>query len=189
MELQKYIAAITIVLLIVLVICRLVQLKKLGIHAFKFGELDKKDFFIPPFALLLLYVIFSNAFNMPRLGTELFNNVIAGCIGVGLCALGIFLFLFGLMSFGHSFRVGIDEDTPGSLITNGAFAISRNPIYTAFGMVLLGEFLIYPNWILLLYLVAGYWLFHRQVLREEESLKKIYGEEFVSYCQKVRRYL
>ncbi|HCF49202.1 MAG TPA: isoprenylcysteine carboxylmethyltransferase family protein, partial [Syntrophomonas sp.] len=68
------------------------------------------------------------------------------------------------------------EDQPGALITTGAFAVSRNPIYTAFGFILLGIFLIFPNWVVLLYLLAGLWLMNRQVLREEESLQKIYGE-------------
>ena len=186
---QESIAAITIILLITMVVIRSIQLKKHGIKAFKFGEMDKKDYMIPPFALLLLYVIFSNVINLPRLGTELFRNESVGWIGVILCILGLSLFLYSLISFGRSFRVGIDEDNPGSLITTGAFAISRNPIYTAFGLVLLGEFLIYPNWILLVYLIAGYWLFNRQVLLEEQSLVKIYGEEYKQYCKKVRRYL
>ncbi len=186
---KQYIAVITIVLLITMVIIRSIQLRKLGITAFKFGEMDKKDFIIPPFALLLLYVIFSNAFNFPRLGTELFRNELVGWIGVILCLFGLALFLYSLISFGKSFRVGIDEDNPGSLITTGAFSVSRNPIYTAFGLVLLGEFIIYPNWVLLVYLIVGYWLFNRQVKLEEQSLVKIYGEEYKQYCKKVRRYL
>ena len=70
-----------------------------------------------------------------------------------------------------------------------AFAVSRNPIYTAFALILLGEFLIFPNWILLVYLAAGFWLFHRQVLREENYLKEHYGREYSEYCKRVRRYL
>lgn len=188
-RMKEYIAVLTIVLLIIMVIIRSIQLKKLGIKAFKFGEMDKKDYIIPPFALLLFYVIFSNAFNFPRLGTELLRNQFVGWIGVVLCLLGLSLFLYSLISFGKSFRVGIDEDHPGTLITTGAFSISRNPIYTAFGIVLLGELLIYPNWILLLYLIVGYWLFNRQVFLEEQSLMKIYGEGYKQYCKKVRRYL
>ena len=68
--------------------------------------------------------------------------------------------------------MGIDEEKPGELITTGAFALSRNPIYTAFGMVLIGNFLIIPNWIMFLYVIAGFWLFNRQIRLEEESLKK-----------------
>jgi protein-S-isoprenylcysteine O-methyltransferase Ste14 len=59
----------------------------------------------------------------------------------------------------------------------------------AFTTVLLGQFLIFPNWILLVYMGAATWLFHRQVLREEEYLKKHYGEEYADYCERVRRYL
>ncbi|PIC72921.1 isoprenylcysteine carboxylmethyltransferase family protein [Sporosarcina sp. P17b] len=186
---QGYIAVTTISLLIILVIIRSIQLKKFGINVFKFGHMDKKDFIIPPFALLLLYLITSNAFNLPRLGTELFTNGIVGWIGVALCSAGLLLFLYSLISFGKSFRVGIDEESPGTLITTGAFSISRNPIYTAFGMVLCGEFLIYHNWILLIYLISAFWLFNRQVRLEEQSLVKIYGEEYVQYCQNVRRYI
>lgn len=60
---QEYIAAITIVLLIIMVIIRSIQLKRIGINAFKFSEMDKKDFIIPPFALLLLlFYVSKNSF-------------------------------------------------------------------------------------------------------------------------------
>lgn len=186
---QAYIAAIIMIVLITMVIIRSMQLKKLGIRAFKFGEMDKKDFIIPPFALFLLYLIFSNAFHLPKVGTVLFHHEIVGWMGVILCIIALILFLYSIISFGKSFRVGIDEDHPGPLVTTGAFAISRNPIYTAFGLVLLGQFLIYPNWILLVYVVGGFWLFNRQVKLEEQSLIKIYGKAYQQYCKRVRRYL
>ena len=91
--------------------------------------------------------------------------------------------------FGRSFRVGIDMEHPDKLITTGVFAFSRNPIYVAFALILIGQFLIFPNWILLVYLAAGVWLFHRQVLREEEYLKKHYGKDYLDYCKQVRRYI
>jgi len=104
-------------------------------------------------------------------------------------AVGLALLLWTLVSFGRSFRVGIDQDRPDRLITTGSFAISRNPIYVAFAIILLGQFLIFPNFILLIYLVAAVWLFHRQVLREEAFLKQHYGQEYAAYCRRVRRYL
>lgn len=186
---QGYFTVATIVLLVVMVLFRVFLLRKMGIKAMRFGEMDKKNFIIAPFVLLFFYLIFSSTLNLPKLGAELFSNEIASWIGVVLCMLGLLLFLLSLVYFGKSFRVGIDEEKPGALITTGIFAISRNPIYTAFGFILLGIFLTFPNWILLLYLIAGFWLFNRQVLCEENSLKKIYGEEYVEYCKKVRRYL
>jgi protein-S-isoprenylcysteine O-methyltransferase Ste14 len=85
--------------------------------------------------------------------------------------------------------VGIDTDHPDKLITTGVFAFSRNPIYVAFALILLGQFLIFSNWILLVYLGAAIWLFHRQVLREEDFLKRHYGQEYLEYCNRVRRYV
>ncbi len=93
------------------------------------------------------------------------------------------------MSFGKSFRVGIDQDRPGALMTTGGFAVSRNPIYVAFWFVLLGQFLLFPNLIPLVYLAAGTWLFQRQVLREEEFMRRYYGREYSDYCHRVRWYL
>jgi hypothetical protein len=37
--------------------------------------------------------------------------------------------------------VGIDVDRADKLVTTGIFALSRNPIYVAFGCVLIGQFL------------------------------------------------
>ena len=85
--------------------------------------------------------------------------------------------------------MGIDSEQPDKLVTSGIFAVSRNPIYVAFGFILLGQFLIFSNWILLVYAVAGVLLFHRQVLREEAFLRVHYGNEYGEYCKKVRRYL
>ncbi len=186
---QGYFAVATVSLLIILVLSRIFMLKKMGIKAMRFGEMDKKDFLIPPFALLFFYQILAGVLNWPKLGFELFNSEILRWTGVMLCMVGLILFLLSLIYFGKSFRVGIDQEHPGTLITGGVFAYSRNPIYTAFGLILLGIFLIIPNWILLLYLVLGIWLFNRQVLKEEDSLKRIYGEEYLEYCKKVRRYL
>ncbi len=185
----RYIAIASLFLLVMLVLSRAFQLKKLGIKAIKFGEIDKKDFLIPPFALLLFYIVFASAFGLPEIGVELFNNVFAGWVGVAVCLMGIALFIYALISFGKSFRVGLDEDHPGDLVTTGAFSISRNPIYTAFGLVLTGIFLIIPNYIILIYIFAGRWLINRQILLEEQSLKKIYGEKYMEYFKRVRRFL
>jgi protein-S-isoprenylcysteine O-methyltransferase Ste14 len=101
----------------------------------------------------------------------------------------LLLFLWSLISFRQSFRVGIDADHPDRLITDGVFAFSRNPIYVAFAMILIGEFFIFPNWTSLIALGAATWLLHRQVLREEEYLGGHYGQAYAEYRRRVRRYL
>ena len=187
---SRYFAVLTIVLMLGMVLTRVLMLRRRGIEAMKFGKIDKTDFLIPPFALFYFYLVFANTFNLPTVSKQVFfQSEIIAWIGVLFCLAGSSLLLWSLVSFGKSFRVGIDTERPGKLITTGIFALSRNPIYVGFAFILLGQFLIFPNWILLVYLAAGIWLFHRQVLREEAYLMKHYGKEYVEYSSRVRRYL
>jgi len=185
-----YFAVLTIVLMLGMVLTRVLLLRRRGIAAMHFGKIDKTDFLIPPFALFYFYLVFANAFSLPSVSKqEFFHSEILSGVGVFFCLAGLLLLLWSLVSFGRSFRVGIDTEHPDKLITSGVFALSRNPIYVAFAFILLGQFLIFPNWILFVYLATGIWLFHRQVLREEEYLKKHYGKEYRKYSSRVRRYL
>jgi protein-S-isoprenylcysteine O-methyltransferase Ste14 len=187
---QGYFAALTIILMLGMVVTRVLLMRRRGIEAMHFGKLDKTDFLIPPFALFYFYLVLAHAFHWPSVSTqEFFPSEIISWIGVFFCLAGLSLLFWSLISFGQSFRVGIDTEHPDKLITSGVFAFTRNPIYVAFAFILLGQFLIFSNWILLIYMVAGTWLFHRQVLREEEYLKKHYGEEYAEYSNRVRRYL
>ena len=185
-----YIAAFTLVAMILLVVGRSRMLRKNGIQAMNFGKIDRTDFLIPPFALFYFYLVFAAAFQWPTLSRQVFfQSQAIAWLGVGLCLAGLLLFLWSLISFGKSFRVGIDTEHPDQLVTTGIFARSRNPIYVAFAIILIGQFLVFPNWILLVYLGGAFWLFHRQVLREEDFLKQHYGEEFLAYSRRVRRYI
>jgi protein-S-isoprenylcysteine O-methyltransferase Ste14 len=189
-HMQRYFGALTIVLLLGMVWVRVLLMRRKGIEAMNFGRVDKKDFLIPPFALFYFYIVFAAAFNFPTVSRqELFHSEIISWLGVLLCLAGLFLLFLSLVSFGKSFRVGIDQYHPDKLVTTGIFAFSRNPIYVAFVFVLLGQFLVFSNWILLVYMGAAMWLFHRQVSREEEYLRNHHGQQYSEYCGRVRRYL
>jgi protein-S-isoprenylcysteine O-methyltransferase Ste14 len=186
----RYFGALTMVLLIGMVLTRVLLMKRKGIEAMNFGKIDKTDFLIPPFALFYFYCVFAAAFHLSSASRqEFFQAEGIAWVGVLFCLAGLALILGSLVSFGQSFRVGIDQEHPDKLITSGVFALSRNPIYVAFAVVLIGQFLIFPDWILLVYCAGAIWLFHRQVLREEDFLKEHYGKEYKEYCQRVRRYL
>ncbi len=189
-QVQQYIGAGTLAVLMAMVIARLVMLRRRGIRAMKFGETDKTDFLIPPIVLFYIYSVWATAFGWPKVADRVsFQSGAIGWAGVALCLTGLALFLASLISFGKSFRVGIDQGRPGSLVKTGVFAISRNPIYVAFALVLAGEFLVYSTWIRLLYLLGGMLLLHRQVIREESHLSAQYGDEYAEYRRGVRRYL
>jgi len=128
--LPKYFAALTLVLFVGIVLTRVFLLRRQGMQAMKFGQIDKTDFLIPPFVLFYFYVVLAAAFNWPTVSKEeLFHSGIMSWVGVLLCLVGLLLLSWSVISFGQSFRVGIDADHPDRLITDGAFAFSRNPIY------------------------------------------------------------
>lgn len=185
-----YLAALTLVLLLTMVLIRVFAMKNLGIAAVKFGKIDKSDFLIPPFAFFYFYLVFAAAFHLPTMSTQrFFHQEVVSWMGVAFCFMGLSILLWSLVSFGRSFRIGIDTNRPDRLVTEGVFAFSRNPIYVAFATVLIGQFLIFANWILLVYIFGAVWLFRRQVLREEEFLHQYYGQDYTDYCHRVRRYL
>ncbi len=183
-------AALMIVLLLGTVVSRVLLLRRTGTRAMHFGKIDKTDFLIPPVALFYFYTLFATAFGWPLAITDrFFRSIAVAWVGVGLCLGGVLVLALSLVSFGNSFRVGIDAEQPGRLVTTGVFAMSRNPIYVGFFLFLLGQFLVFPSWTTLTALAFAAVLFHRQVLREEEFMRGRYGQEYAEYCGRVRRYV
>lgn len=190
MTVARYLAVLALCLLPLIVLARVLVMKRRGIQAMKFAGADKRDFLILPFALFYFCVAVAAASGSRAVNSqEIFHAPGLAWIGVALCFAGLLVLVWSIISFGRSFRVGIDVENPNKLVTTGVFAFSRNPIYVAFAFVLCGEFLVFQNLIFLIYIVAGFWLFHRQVLLEEEYLTAHYGQEYIDYRKRVRRYL
>jgi len=192
MLIQYYVSIILFAVFVALVTGRAAMLRRKGIKAIVFGETDKSDFLLVPFILAIVYTICSGAFGLPMwkpLVTPFWGTLIPGAVGIGLCVVAVIGIAASLVSFGNSFRVGIDEQKPDKLVTTGIFAYTRNPIYVSFDMFFFGLFLVHRN-IIITFAVAGFALIvHRQILREEEFLIKYYGVEYDEYRKKVRRYI
>ena len=109
-------------------------------------------------------------------------------VGVALVAAGGPVFILALISFGASWRVGIDAKTPGGLVTTGMFALSRNPIFVFLDLYAFGTFLINGTLGFLLFalvLAAG---IHYQIIQEESFLRRTYGTAYHDYCRRTARY-
>jgi len=187
-----YVPIFLLPILILMVIVRAQILRKHGIKAIVFGRTNKSDFVIIPIVLCFFYFIITSVFDLPF--PEVFKRYFwhlpfLHLVATGICLSSLIWFFITLKTFGRSFRVGIDINTKDDLITNGVFSISRNPIYLAFITFFIGIFLAYPNIgtvTILAVFMAG---IHRQILREEKFLKGHYGNDYITYCDKVRRYL
>lgn len=90
---------------------------------------------------------------------------------------------------GASWRIGIDSANRTELVNKGLFSISRNPIFLATRLVLLGFFLVAPNAATLAILVAGEVVIQVQVRLEEQHLFDLHGGDYQNYCSQVPRWL
>ncbi|MGH8946843.1 MAG: methyltransferase family protein [Acidimicrobiia bacterium] len=79
-------------------------------------------------------------------------------------------------------------ELPDRLITSGAYARSRHPMYVAWTLIYCGVALVTGNlWLVILFpAMAG--LTHREVIREEQALHSAFGAEHDEYLSRVRRY-
>ncbi|MBR1759212.1 MAG: isoprenylcysteine carboxylmethyltransferase family protein [Lachnospiraceae bacterium] len=106
-------------------------------------------------------------------------------LGILLIASGIALWIYAVPI--SKIDDGIKEN---HLVTTGAYAFVRNPIYSAAMIVCTGVILIVSNvWFFILPFV--YWLFMTVLMKatEEKWLKELYGKEYEEYCRRVNRCL
>jgi Putative protein-S-isoprenylcysteine methyltransferase len=76
------------------------------------------------------------------------------------------------------------------LVTGGPFRFSRNPIYLAYMVLLVGLGLITGNaWFLPAALVHGIATHFLAVRREESHLIALFGYKYEDYCRAVRRWI
>lgn len=108
--------------------------------------------------------------------------------GLGLIASGLTLFALALASFGTSWRVGVDEQHPGSLVTSGIFRFTRNPIFLFLDAYFVGTFLLNGTPLFLAAAVLAVSLIHYQILQEERFLEGLYGDSYRDYKRSAPRY-
>ena len=120
--------------------------------------------------------------------TRLFSVVFLRIVGVAMEIVGMAIFAAAIFSFGASWRVGIDKKSPGDLVTGGVFSISRNPIFLFLDIIFWGTFLIYPTLFFGISAVVVILGNHFQILQEERFLDGEYGDDYLAYKKRVRRY-
>ena len=77
-----------------------------------------------------------------------------------------------------------------TILKTGVFRYSRNPIYLAFVIATAGGGLVLNSWWILLGVPLLIWLLQQLIIkREEVYLASKFGEEYLDYRKKVRRWL
>lgn len=109
-------------------------------------------------------------------------------LGVLAMSAGLVVYGLALHALGASWRLGIDRERPGPLVTRGIFARSRNPIYLGLTLLAAGVFLVLGRLILLLLAIVFALYFGSLGRREERFLARQYGDAYRVYRERVGRW-
>ena len=110
-------------------------------------------------------------------------------IGWGFLIVSLIWVWISQSQMAASWRIGIDEQNKSELVTKGLFSISRNPIFFGIMMANIGLFLVISNAFTLLIISLSTISINTQIRLEEAFLKRTFGEQYIEYCKKVRRWI
>lgn len=143
----------------------------------------------PLLALACLALMFFSATSSPRLSQ--FAELRSG-FALMLTLLGLGLAFAGRRAFQRARTTAnpLRPEQSSSLVTDGIYRYSRNPMYLGLLWVLLG----YAVYLAALYSLSGpvvfvLYLHWFQIRPEEVILQEKFGDAYRDYCQRVRRWL
>ena len=110
--------------------------------------------------------------------------------GLVLYALGLGVCVGAQLAMGASWRIGVDESERTDLVTDGPFAVVRNPIYSGVIPLVAGLTLLAPNPVATAAFVALVAALEIQVrLVEEPHLLRAHRTAYRDYASRVGRFL
>ena len=115
---------------------------------------------------------------------------VVGEAGLVQALAGLAAPLAGQAGMGASWRIGVDPEERTDLVTTGAFASVRNPIFTAMVLAQFGMLLVVPTWIGVTAFVALVVAVQVQVrVVEEPHLRRLHGDAYAAYAARTGRFL
>jgi len=108
-------------------------------------------------------------------------------IGIAFYALGLIIVILGFFGLGSSVCVGFPEEAT-KFKTGGIYCFSRNPMYLGGFVMCLGSCVYSIHVINFILFAIAFAIHHSIVLKEEEFLEERFGNNWVDYKKKVRRY-
>ena len=141
--------------------------------------------------LAIFLIVFSLALNALNLLNPHVDWGVAGLIfGLGICVVGTVLTMVAQFQMGNSWRIGVDESEQTELVSEGLFALTRNPIYVGVMVIGIGFVALVPHLTIVISWFIAAWGIHLQVTKvEEPHLERVLGETYSHYRERVNRYL
>jgi len=145
---------------------------------------------IPPPLILLMCLILG--FLLDQIWPA---DVLSGYLWIRIAIAGHLIFISGIMAL-HAFRqmkkvstqIGFDSTTT-VLITDGSFRISRNPLYLSLMILFLAITLLIDSLWFFIILGILMFIFNDIAKSEERYLESEFGEVYLNYKNKVRRWI
>lgn len=149
------------------------------------------DLKVPPLALVFLVgaVMWLVTWVMPAFGFVLPGRDL---FAIPAMAAGAAIAGMGIVSFrrAHTTVNPMKPDSSSSLVVSGIYRLTRNPMYLGFFLILLGWTVFLSNLLAFLLLPAFVWYInHFQIEPEEQALTLLFGQAFLSYRTRVRRWI
>lgn len=113
----------------------------------------------------------------------------SGAVGHLLAVAGAMLAWAAQVSMGASWRVGVQDEAVGTLVTGGLYDLSRNPTFVGQLLLLAGVALAVPSSLGLLAVLLFWSSAATQVRSEERTLGRILGEPYRRYKDAVPRWI
>ena len=84
----------------------------------------------------------------------------------------------------------ITPEKSTSLVTEGVFSFSRNPMYLGMLIIITSSSIFFATWVGLLLIILFIVIINFfQIEPEEKMMRKLFGEEYEAYTTKVRRWI
>lgn len=111
-------------------------------------------------------------------------------VGFLLGAVGDGFFFSAVLTMKDNWRAGVSPYEKTDLVTNGVFQVSRNPAFLGFDLVYIGIVCMFFSWPLFALSILSCVMLHVQIVKNEEPfLEKTFGEDYMSYKNRVNRYI
>lgn len=146
--------------------------------------------FPPPLvyiAGLVLGVAADQFLGLPRLGVPLATRIVAGIV---IDVVGLLVMFAGAGLFLRRRTAILPSEPASALVTSGILAWTRNPMYLGMAVFYVGVSVLLDSLAALVLLPLVLAIVQTQVIsREEAYLERAFGDEYVAYKARVRRWL
>lgn len=146
---------------------------------------------VPPVALSLLFLALmaGGSYFMPLIEV---NFPYQHMIAFDLVSIGVIIAIMAVLSFSQN-NTTVNPTTPdktSSIVAHGIYKFSRNPMYLGMLLALMG-FVVYFGSLSSLLLLPLFVLYMNQfqIKPEERFLAEKFGEQYLEYKQRVRRWI